>query len=58
MGAWDGPAPLNVETFTPGAQGPNFGKDAAERTLMKIRNKLRGLENPTGEALGVESHDD
>ena len=54
----DGPAPLNIETFTPGAQGPNFGKDAAERTLMKIRNKLRGFENPTGEALGVESHVD
>jgi ataxia telangiectasia mutated family protein len=40
------------------ADSTNFGKEAAERTLLRIRNKLRGFENPTGEALGVESHID
>jgi len=30
------------------------GRDAAERTLMRIRNKLQGYEDSTGEGLGVE----
>ena len=36
----------------------SFGKDAAERALIRIRNKLQGLEDPTGEALGVEGQVD
>jgi tetratricopeptide (TPR) repeat protein len=40
------------------ARGPhgNFGKDAAERTLMKIRNKLRGYEELSFETLTVSGH--
>jgi ataxia telangiectasia mutated family protein len=34
------------------------GKDAAEKTLMRIRQKLQGYEDPTGEALKVEAHVD
>jgi len=38
------------------ATGPpaSAGRDAAERTLMRIRNKLQGYEDSTGEGLGVE----
>jgi ataxia telangiectasia mutated family protein len=36
-------------------QGDHFaGRDAAERTLMRIRNKLLGNEDSAGEGLGVE----
>jgi ataxia telangiectasia mutated family protein len=31
-----------------------FGRDAANRTIARIRNKLQGHEDPTGEPLGVE----
>ena len=31
-----------------------FGRDAAERTLRRIRSKLQGFEDPSGEGLGVE----
>ena len=34
----------------------NFGRDAAERTLTRIKSKLQGYEDPAGEALGVEGH--
>jgi ataxia telangiectasia mutated family protein len=38
--------------------GGSFGKDAAERTLRRIRNKLQGLEDPTGDAFGIEGQVD
>jgi ataxia telangiectasia mutated family protein len=39
-------------------QQQSFGKDAAERTLTRIKCKLQGFEDPTGEALGVEGQVD
>jgi hypothetical protein len=34
---------------------PNgFVRDAADRTLLRIKNKLLGFENPTSGGLGVE----
>jgi ataxia telangiectasia mutated family protein len=44
----------NTAVGTTTKQGGSFGKDAAERTLMRIKNKLHGYEDPTGEALSVE----
>ena len=41
-----------------GQQGSSFEKDAAERTLMRIKNKLQGFEDPSGEALSVEGQVD
>ncbi len=38
--------------------GSRSGKDAAERTLTRIRQKLQGYEDPTGDALKVEAHVD
>ncbi len=44
-----------LESCTTAARvGGSFGKDAAARTLNRVRSKLQGLEDPTGEALGVE----
>lgn len=57
-------ASLGIEAFGGGGadggkQAPgNFGKDAAERTLMKIRNKLRGYEDLSYDTLTVEGHVD
>jgi ataxia telangiectasia mutated family protein len=31
-----------------------FGRDAGERTLMRIKAKLQGFEDPTGDGLSVE----
>jgi hypothetical protein len=50
-------APAN-ETKAGGKGSTNFGKDAAERTLMKIKNKLRGYEDLSFDALTVEGHVD
>jgi ataxia telangiectasia mutated family protein len=36
----------------------HFSRDAAERTLQKIKSKLLGYEDPTGEGLSVEGHVD
>jgi ataxia telangiectasia mutated family protein len=46
------------DTTTSKAPQTNFGKDAAERTLMKIRNKLRGYEDLSFDALDVPGHVD
>lgn len=46
------------DTTTTKAPQTNFGKDAAERTLMKIRNKLRGYEDLSFDALDVPGHVD
>ncbi len=51
--------PNEDDTLVSGPAGSNSapasaGRDAAERTLMRIRNKLQGFEDSTGEGLGVE----
>lgn len=35
-----------------------FGRDAGERTLLRIRAKLQGFEDPSGDGLSVEGHVD
>jgi ataxia telangiectasia mutated family protein len=39
-------------------QTNSFSKDAAGRTLLRIKNKLQGVEDPTGEPLGVKGQVD
>jgi len=34
----------------------NYQRDTAERALTRIRSKLQGFDDPTGEALSVEGH--
>ena len=40
------------------SESSSFSKDAAERTLQRIKNKLQGLEDPSGEALSIEGQVD
>lgn len=35
-----------------------FGRDAGERTLLRIKAKLQGFEDPTGDGLSVEGQVD
>lgn len=39
-------------------QRQTFSKDAAERVLQRIQHKLRGYEDPTGDALAVDAQVD
>jgi ataxia telangiectasia mutated family protein len=55
----NGNAPHTMAATTMGTKGGNFGKDAAERTLLRVLNKLQGQEDPSsGEALSVEGQVD
>ena len=51
-------SPNAASTYSLNQNKTSFGKDAAERTLIRIKNKLQGLEDPTGEALGIEGQVD
>jgi ataxia telangiectasia mutated family protein len=44
----------NAAEMNHASESHSFGRDAAERTLLRIKNKLNGFEDPTGEPLGVE----
>ena len=35
-------------------ENAGFSRDAAERTLVRIKNKLLGFDNPTSGGLGIE----
>ena len=36
------------------SENHGFGREAAERTLLRIQNKLLGFEDPTSGVLGIE----
>ena len=36
--------------------GGSFSRDAAERTLLRIKAKVQGFEDPTSDALSVQGH--
>ena len=39
-----------------GGGGRSFSRDAAERTLLRIKAKVQGFEDPTSDALSVQGH--
>ena len=39
-----------------GGGGGSFSRDAAERTLLRIKAKVQGFEDPTSDALSVQGH--
>lgn len=53
------PAPPQTAVATVATKSGNFGKDAAERTLLRVLHKLQGQEDPSsGEALSIEGQVD
>ena len=46
------PAQTEVNPYQ--RENAGFSRDAAERTLVRIKNKLLGFDNPTSGGLGVE----
>ena len=39
-----------------GGGAGSFSRDAAERTLLRIKAKVQGFEDPTSDALSVQGH--
>lgn len=43
---------------TGNGNGGQFGRDAGARALARIRSKLQGYEDPTGDGMGISGHVD